>query len=166
MKRLLLVLPLLLIASPADAFWGKPEPWATPKGDARVDCAVYETKMELWSSANKRDDRETGKALAEYEIIKLEDGKEAADRWFESDENPMNIARAKKESLDKEVDLAQINVAKHLGYSKQRLKEMWEWRLGDGPKWIASIRSKKLSFEERLEKGLPRREIISFCEKL
>ena len=46
MKRLLLLLPLLLAPNAAFAFWGNQEPWATPKGDARVDCAVWKAKSE------------------------------------------------------------------------------------------------------------------------
>ena len=88
---------------------------------------------------------------------------QAADDQWESDENSFPSADAEEDELGKEHDLAQINVAKYLGYSKQRLKEMWEWRMGDGPLWKASMDKNSLP---KRDKGLPRDEITSFCEKL
>ena len=49
--------------------------------------------------------------------------------WWATDENPLLEADQEEEEAYKEVQLAAINVAKHLGYSKARLKEMWDWRV-------------------------------------
>ena len=166
MKRLLLLLPLMLIASSADAFGGKQEPWATPKGDARVDCAVYQTKYERWSSAGDAVEINFDRELAIYQSIKASEGEKAADDYFMSYDNPYQLAVREKAKLSDELDLAKINVAKHLGYSKQRLKEMWEWRLGDGPLWKANLEKREIDYLEERAKGLPRGEIRSFCEKL
>ena len=166
MKRLLLLLPLVLIASPADAFRGKQEPWATPKGDARVDCAVYQTKYERWESAVDASDSAFDRANSKRKSLAATHGVKVAENYFTSYDNPYQLAAREERKLDKEVDLASINVAKHLGYSEYRLKEMWEWRMGDGPLWKANLETREIDFREEIAKGLPMDEIRSFCEKL
>ena len=144
----------------------KQDPWATPKGDARVDCAEFKALQDRWSSAHKRAHKEQRKAHAKYVLILENSGFKAAEDWRRSGDNPEIAAKAVRDKLYKQLDIAKINVAKHMGYSEQRLQEMWGWRIGDGPQFQANVGSKKLSQEVIFDMGLPWAEIRSFCKKL
>ena len=144
----------------------KQDPWATPKGDARVDCAEFIALDARFYSARKRAKKEHRKAHAKYVLILENSGFKAAEDWRRSGDNPEIAAKAVRDKLYKQLDIAKINVAKHMGYSKQRLQEMWEWRVGDGPQFKANVRSKKLSQEVIADMGFPWTEIRSFCKKL
>ena len=101
------------------------------------------------------------KIAAEYEP-KIKEMQGIIEDQTEKYERLLSITQ----EMEDELDLARINVAKHLGYSEHRLKEMWEWRPGDGPLWKANLETREIDFREEMAKGLPRGEIRSFCEKL
>ena len=119
MKRLLLLLPLLLTPTATFAFWGKQEPWATPKGDARVDCAVWKAKSERYNTLSARSDRIERAELNRIKSMFRSGSKteEEIDKFWRSNSNPLwKAEKDEKESLV-ELQLAEMNVVKHLGYT-------------------------------------------------
>ena len=115
MKRLLLLLLLFVAGSPASSFWWNQEPWATAKGDARTDCAVYKTKNKRHDSFQAAEDRARDFALGKAETMQSQGMTlNAIDEWWASDENPLPEAEIKEDKAYAEVQLAAINVAKHL----------------------------------------------------
>ena len=162
-KRLLLFLPLLVAGTPVFAFWGSQEPWATPKGDARTDCAVYKAKEDRYYKLSRQLDRAQKRALDKLAEITALQSREEASSWFNSDTNPLHkISRKQREALV-EKQLAQMSVVKHLGYSKQRLRQMWDWRLVNGEKFKQSI-GEKDHLQRFWENEWDWREIDKFCE--
>ena len=163
MKRLLLLLPFVIAGTPALAFWGEKEPWATPKGDARTDCAVYKTKNKRHDDAQAREKLASNRALEKHAILSLTKTEEEVDEWWFSDKNPLHEISKKEREAYVELQLAQINVVKHLGYSKQRLKEMWEYRSANGKKWKAVIENGE-DLGILWEKSWDGDEITAFCK--
>ena len=147
-------------------FIKKQEPWAIPKGDAREDCTEFKALEHRFYSSRDTKQKELRKAHAKYDLVLEKSGFKAAEDWWRSDKNQFIAAKAVEDKLYKQLDIAKINVAKHMGYSKQRLQEMWEWRVGDGPQFQANVGSKKLSQEVILDMGFPWTQIRSFCKKL
>ena len=143
----------------------KLEPWATPKGDARTDCAVYITKLDNWHFAYKAENKAVDQALEKYDVIEAKSGEKAADNWWESDQNPIAVPRKEKNERRQQLDFAEINILKHLGYSQERLKEMWEWRDGS-VLLLENVRSRELKSSEAMKKGMPPFEANAFCDKL
>ena len=100
MKRLLLALPLLVAGTPVFAFWGNQEPWATPKGDARTDCAVYKAKEDRASKLFREHERASRRALEKLADITALQSREEASSWFNSDRNPLHkVTRREREAF-------------------------------------------------------------------
>ena len=163
MKRLLMLLPLFLAGSPALAFWGNEEPWATPKGDARTDCAVYKLKNKRHDVLQTQEKKATSYALEKYRAMLSTNTKEEVDEWWFSDDNPYHEIAKKEDEAYAEIQLAQLNVAKHLGYSKQRLREMWEWRVTNGEKFKKYFREEG-GVDLFNEKTIVVGEVADFCK--
>ena len=85
--------------------------------------------------------------------------------WWVTDENPLPEAEKEEDKAYKEVRLAAINVAKHLGYGKTRLKEMWDWRVTNGDKFNESLGTEN-HWDRWQEKRMDISEITSFCKNL
>ena len=165
MKRLLLLLPLLLVHSAAFAFWGKQEPWATPKGDARVDCAVWKAKSERHNRLRAIEDRINKAELNKTMSMIGSKTEEEVNEYWERDSNPAWKAKKDEEESLVELQLAEMNVVKHLGYSKDRLKEMWDWRQSNGVKYKEHDFQKD-DFRILFEKRWSWSEIKTFCENI
>ena len=85
--------------------------------------------------------------------------------YWERDSNPVWKAKKDEEESLVELQLAEMNVVKHLGYSKDRLKEMWDWRQSNGVKYKEHDFQKddfRILFEKRWDWS----EINTFCENI
>ena len=83
--------------------------------------------------------------------------------WWNSDDNPLIKASENEDKALAQYQVAAINVTKHLGYSKQRLKEMWEWRINNGKKERESW-GKVINPDPWFEKSMNLGEIDFFCK--
>ena len=153
--------------SPALAFGGSEDPWATPKGDARTNCAVYKTK-------NKHNDVLAEQAIkwpTSYSPIKEEcillKPKKSTICDGRSQMNLRKIEKREEEAYV-ELHLAQLNVVNHLGHSKPRLKEMLNYRMINGEKYKEVNRKEGhlRHFIFLREKRWDGTEISDFCSNL
>ncbi len=126
-----MLLPFFFAGAPAFGFMGNQEPWATPKGDARTDCAVLRVKQERFDKSSRKYNNASDILL---ELMKTK-GREETKEWLRSKDNPLIKAEKEKDENLIHLQLARMNVVKHLGYDKPRLKEMWEWRLSNGRRY-------------------------------
>lgn len=167
MKRLLLLLPLLALASgsqPLLAFSLWSQPPETSSGNPRVDCAKFKT---TWA-AEKRAGDSVDYAFEKLKPILYEIGEERAIETEESDHlvdmsNAHRIKRKRKAS-------AIYAVTKHLGYSQQERTRMWDYNPPEGK---LLLKYYELPEEERegnlgwlMMQGLPKQEAEDFCKAL
>lgn len=133
------------------------EPWATPRGDARIDCAVFKTKRDNWFAAIDRvhDSESALSRLRKEGIEPYSDEARRAETKIEQAESERDIATYQYE-------VSTINAAKHLNYSRSTLRDMWEHRTF-APKWEALNRQKGM-FGVLLSKMPPGSEVNRFCK--
>ena len=132
------------------------EPWETPRGDARVDCAVFKTKRESWFAATDRvlDSSDALSELRKEGISSYSDEGRKAESKIDQAESERVIATYQYEA-------STINAAKHLNYSRSALRDMWEHRTFS-PKWEALNRQRGM-FGVLLSKMPPAMEVNKFC---
>ena len=132
------------------------EPWLDPKGDAKVDCTVLRLKIQERTKVGEKRQ----KAADKYFQARI-DGKDLGSADVLVLYREYRDADQAEEMAKFQVDLATLNVAKHLNYSEKRLKQMWEYRVG-APAWSELLKGD--SSQVVLNGiGLPFEESLHFC---
>ena len=133
------------------------EPWATSRGNARIDCAVFKVKLENWIAATDRV-HVSSNALSQLRKESISPYSDEGRRVH------LEIEQAERERVmaTYQYELSTINVAKHLGYSRSALKDMWEHRTFSS-KWEALNRQRGM-FKVLLSKMPPGGEVNRFCK--
>ena len=125
-----LLFSTLIFGSPIHAFWGTKEPWKTPAtNDPKTDCSLVDMRIKEFAKINRRFTSLQDKQLQIALAITKSDGPDEGAKYLQTRELD-ELEKDRKEAAYY-MHLAELNAAKHMGYSVQRLKQAWEWT-GDG----------------------------------
>lgn len=139
-------------------------------GDAKQDCAVYQT---LGKSI---DGLEYVEELAREEMFKA--GYERKSKGIKLSAKQVNQTSEVKEYAKaslavwrekRKQSAVKFAIAAHLGYSLKARQIMWEWSPGVGSLWLANakkLRKDQLPFLESYDRGLPHLKVFRFCKTL
>ena len=113
------------------------------KSSPQIDCALYKAKYEKEVSAYNRKKISNDELVSSIQAKQYELGDvDAVQGWYEnSKELKTHLENeAAADNAADEVDTAIRGVLRHLGYTDEKLKELWDWRSGRGALWKKSFK--------------------------